>query len=84
MGLSSGPGLSLGNIKGTVCLLLVGGEFRPHPQETICFQDLPQFSKRLELKEDWRSPSPTPPFPDKEPETLRGGDTEPTLSPKPG
>lgn len=57
-----------------------GRKFRPPspPGSPSDFQDLPQSSKRLELKGDWRSPSPTPPFPDKEPETLRGGDAEPT------
>ena len=57
-----------------------GRKFRPPspPGGASDFQDLPQSSKRLEPKGDWRSSSPTPRFPDKEPEALRGGDAEPT------
>lgn len=56
-----------------------GRKFRPlsPPGGPSDFQDLPQSSKRLEPKGDWRPPSPTPPSPGKEPETLRGGDAEP-------
>ena len=75
------PGLSLGNIKGTACLLAVGrsSDPQPLPEARPDFLDLPKDPERLKLKGNPEmTQHPPSPFPDKGPENLRGGDAEPT------